>query len=463
MMRASSLGTDVVRARLWVYEGLGGDSSNGRSTRPSSRPAGATDQPQWGDAQLCVGGALDGGKGAILCFEVKEADAHGDEVAVASGCTIVTNAQLMAPVGAEALLAHKALPGTQAPLGEDVEVRLNPPAARLHFTLRPAVAVPLSPSQLRQKSCSRECARNTLPQLPILTPHNEREYPAWHAYIRAVYKQSLAHAPPGRTIDLNSFSLFYRQKVGVSEPRLGDPVADLLSGGIDPCLTRVCTLRSWPNRPRAYDGTPFVGDSGPEQGVGKLPAFFVHRPPLTKMQVERCDFLEVMHVKTDWLGGERGVSWFFHSVGSGVFLDCKRLPTAGKIVAYTDRNEWVQWHSGQDWGSEGDKHVLEVMERERVAMLAFTAAGFTYFGDAGRNPSTEFVVRHRNAESTELNSPKGSCLNEDPQVGIRLVTGLNRSVRCRCVSRRDPIASINCDDTLPEAIDAHRRTASPQA
>ena len=154
------------------------------------------------------------------------------------------------------------------------------------------------------------------------------------------------------------------------------------------------------------------------------------------------------------------MSWFFHAVGSGIFLDCKHLPTAGKIVAYTDRNEWVQRHNGQDWGAEGDKHVLEVMEREDVAMLAFTAAGFAYFGDAGRNPSTEFVVRHRDSGSAELSSPKGSCLNEDPKVGIRLLTGLNRSIRCRCVSRREPIASINCDGTHPEASAAHRRTAS---
>ena len=82
-------------------------------------------------------------------------------------------------------------------------------------------------------------------------------------------------------------------------------MAALLSGGIDPCLTRVCTLRSWPDRPRAYAGTPFVGDAGPEAGIGKLPAFFVHRPPIGKVQVERCDLIEVMHVKTDCTPGLR--------------------------------------------------------------------------------------------------------------------------------------------------------------
>lgn len=210
-------------------------------------------------------------------------------------------------------------------------------------------------------------------------------------------------------------------------------------------------MRSWPNRPSVYIGTPFVGDSGPEEGVGRLPAFFVHRPPISKADVRSCEFLEVMHVKTDWLGGERGVSWFFHAVGSGVFLNCKQLPVPGKIDAYTDRADWVRRHGGREWGSEGDKHVLDVMEREQVAMLVFTAAGFTYFGDPGRNPSTEFVVRHKARGSSELNSPQGSCLNENPNLGITLATGLDRSLPCRCVSRRDPIASINCDDT-PSAI-----------
>ena len=32
-----------------------------------------------------------------------------------------------------------------------------------------------------------------------------------------------------------------------------------------------------------------------------------------------------------------GVSWFFHSVGSGVWLDCRELPVRGRIAAYRSR------------------------------------------------------------------------------------------------------------------------------
>ena len=36
-------------------------------------------------------------------------------------------------------------------------------------------------------------------------------------------------------------------------------------------------------------------------------AFFVHRPFITAAAAQACDALEVMHVRTDWLDGEKGV------------------------------------------------------------------------------------------------------------------------------------------------------------
>ena len=65
--------------------------------------------------------------------------------------------------------------------------------------------------------------------------------------------------------------------------------------------------------------------------------FFVHRPFLTRDAAQNCDRLEVMHVRTEWLGGERGVSWFFNAVGSGVFLDCHDLPQDGDVQVYRNR------------------------------------------------------------------------------------------------------------------------------
>jgi hypothetical protein len=100
-------------------------------------------------------------------------------------------------------------------------------------------------------------------------------------------------------MDLNTFTIFYR----------GHAATDaLINQQIDPCF-QVCTLRSWPDRPWVMDGTAWIGDDGPEQGVGTF-AFFVSRPKLTREAAQSCTRLEVMHVHTDWLGGEIGVSWY---------------------------------------------------------------------------------------------------------------------------------------------------------
>lgn len=65
--------------------------------------------------------------------------------------------------------------------------------------------------------------------------------------------------------------------------------------------------------------------------------FFVHRPFVSVDDARNCRFLEVLHVKTDWAGGEVGASWFYQTTGSGVFLDCEAIRSRGKIVAYTTR------------------------------------------------------------------------------------------------------------------------------
>lgn len=114
----------------------------------------------------------------------------------------------------------------------------------------------------------------------------------FHCAVARVYHTPIVGST---SIDLNAFSFFY---TGDHYPA----VTDMLSGRVDPCV-RVCVLRSWPDRPPVYEGTAFVGDSGPEQGVGAI-GFFVHRPFLTAEAARTADSLEVMHVRTQWLGGE---------------------------------------------------------------------------------------------------------------------------------------------------------------
>ena len=143
-------------------------------------------------------------------------------------------------------------------------------------------------------------------------------------------------------------------------------------------------------------------------------------------------------------GGEKGVSWFFHAVGSGVFLQCHDLPTEGRIVVYRNRAEWRRAHGGRAWVM--DENILGVLEDEGIAMLIFTAADFTVFNTDGTNPSTEIVVRHRNRRSTELNAQHGSCL-DDSSIGLRFRTGIGASLPCVCRPRGPPLAAVNCDDT----------------
>ena len=54
------------------------------------------------------------------------------------------------------------------------------------------------------------------------------------------------------------------------------------------------------------------------------------------------------------------------------------------------------------------------MEWHGVSMYVFTDATFKYFGDPGRQSSTEIIVRHKNRDSSDQWSAQLSCLNADP-------------------------------------------------
>ena len=273
--------------------------------------------------------------------------------------------------------------------------------------------------------CHRECARNVLPQLPVLTSSNRMQYPLWHAYVERAYHQRIEGSA---TLDANAWSFMYR----------GDLSESLLAA--DSCL-EVCELEAWPNRRPVYEGTPFVGDAGPESLAGSG-GFLVHRPFITDDAAQACSRLEVMHVKTEWLDGESGVSWFFHAIGSGVFLDCHDLPVSGSIEVHRNRQAFVDDHGGW-WGERGDAEVRDKMEDHDIALLIFTASDFTVFGTDGTNPSTEFIVRHAQRDSTEVSTDRRSCL-DDPAIGIRFWTGINGQVPCVCEVREPPNAALNC-------------------
>ena len=131
------------------------------------------------------------------------------------------------------------------------------------------------------------------------------------------------------------------------------------------------------------------------------------------------------------------------AVGSGVFLDTCRLPVAGSVAVFRNRQEFIETH-GDGWGPRGDSVVREKMEAHGIALLIFTAADFSVFGGPHDNPSTEIIMRHAQPQSTEVNTPRLSCL-DDPSIGIRLFTGLDGTMPCVCEVRQPPRAAVNCD------------------
>ena len=204
----------------------------------------------------------------------------------------------------------------------------------------PAAPPPPSHPPWVPTSCNSECVRNTLRTelIPVVSAANAHTHVAWHAYLERVYHQSLGN----RSIDLSTFSWYYRDRRSylIEEP---------------PCTT-ICTITLYDGSKR--DGTPWLGNQGPEgpDGAGHY-GFFVHRPYIRTEDATTCERLEVFHVRTTWAGGETGVSWFFHTVGSGVYIDCNALRSRGRIVGYHDRGE-----------TSGDRSMGTWMRQNGLAM-----------------------------------------------------------------------------------------------
>ena len=270
-----------------------------------------------------------------------------------------------------------------------------------------------------------------MPQLPILSAANRDTEAAWHSYILQTYGEPIG----SNVIDLNTFSWFYND---------APAVRSLLS---TPCL-QVCTVEI---NAEMYEGTPWIGTRGPEGGggsdswnfgVGSI-GFFVARPFILPSSAPTCSRIEVMHVYTSWAGEEQGVSWFYNTVGSGIYLDCADLPTAGRVAAYTNRDEFAV-QEGRDWPGDGSAGLAGVMEEMGIAMLIITEATYNQaWGVEHPNARTEIIVRQVQGDSWPLASegelPSRSCL-ADSQMGFRFKTGVGGGRTCTC----RPEAYLNC-------------------
>ena len=183
-------------------------------------------------------------------------------------------------------------------------------------------------------------------------------------------------------------------------------------------------------------------DQGPHKAG--VYGFFVHRPLISVQDVLNCDVLEVFHVASKWLGPEQGASWFFHTVGSGIFLDCAAIRNRGRVVAQVNRAEGVQID---------DSSIGYFMKSSGISMIAYTE-GFP------NNPRTEFVVAHANPGHTEYDNRRGACL-DDPNIAIPFATGFEGSLPCKCLPHNRPVLAQNGVTEMVSALNCDGTAMSP--
>jgi len=181
-----------------------------------------------------------------------------------------------------------------------------------------------------------------------------------------------------------------------------------------------------------YDGTMWVGRGVAASAAFRDVGFFVRRDAafVDPSVMRRCDRLEVGHLLTSYKGGEKGVSWFFHTIGSGVWLDCHNLPTSGRVAAYWSRQDF-QRHEHEEW--EDDEYFPQRwMRQHHVSMIILTRADFKQYGFSGGNPRTEIIVLHKESWTTEAQhgGTHGVCLQG--QINIHTYSGYDGRGHCDC-------------------------------
>ena len=141
-------------------------------------------------------------------------------------------------------------------------------------------------------------------RLPVLTASNFVDHTEWYNYVRHIFG-----VPVALPIDLNKLSFFYWP-------------APLPLSRLYLCDWREAGIAEVPF------GTPWIGGVGswqwgPEHLVRRA-GFFVHRRPWARDALLQATRLEVMRVgplKSEAsIFDERGRMWFYHAVGSGIFV-----------------------------------------------------------------------------------------------------------------------------------------------
>ncbi len=168
-------------------------------------------------------------------------------------------------------------------------------------------------------------------KLPILEKHNKSKYPKWHAYYENVYK-----SPVINPVDLNKFNWFYwNSPLGNVKCKILYSLGNIVDENV-PYIFKVL----WPEK----------------QGIGVAPennlaniGFFVKR----NIKISRTNFLEVMRTNKS-IFEERGVCWFFNTIGSGFFLKCDKSFIGS-------RNEIKE-----GWDREAEKNPFKILKNRNI-------------------------------------------------------------------------------------------------
>jgi len=235
-----------------------------------------------------------------------------------------------------------------------------------------------------------------LKELPFLFEGSSDD-PEWHEYYENVYGTKVKGI-----VNLNLFTFFYYHSP------LGTPAGitdiDLQLGGP---LKFGDAWRAFGPYPEAY--------------ISKTVGFFVHRhvdpsyfAPDRKLEVFRTD------VNTSGLYHESKVSWFYHTVGSGIFI---RIPKKLLVIVHRSDLQRLYGLAFPDL----DKDCAHVLDALKIDMLV------CILSRPLRAPfRTEIILRR-----TKPQGEQGACAQP-----LQLFSGPGGDVPCSCTNKDQQF--INC-------------------
>ncbi len=290
-------------------------------------------------------------------------------------------------------------------------------------------------------------SRHIIPSLPVLTTKNTKQYPQWHKYVERVYGQSVS-----QPIDLNTFTWFYyyapfdppivpRKKVSekfFTLPHYVEPIHNIWTGELH--FVHLPYLQKYRTKLQLNSNDAYVSNRNISMICLGLEAkshrygFVVRRNPIPEVYNKR--YLEVLHVADNV---NTNVQWFWHTIGSGVFIDLLRLHIHKRKV-YTSRQHCEFYDHSKKRANTSlqlfiygkDMHLHSFMNANKYDMIVFEQA----------HGIPEIIIRSNTFQS------KTACVLKKKYT----FTGLSRRKTCVCDSSE---GIMNCAKSNTQMIYTH--------